>query len=32
MFLIQAVVDRKEGTYPLNKDKSREITLAKVNL
>lgn len=28
--LIQAVVDRKEGTYPYNKDKSREITLTKV--
>jgi formate-dependent nitrite reductase cytochrome c552 subunit len=28
--LIQAVVDRGEGTYPYNKDKSREITLTKV--
>jgi formate-dependent nitrite reductase cytochrome c552 subunit len=28
--LIQAIVDRGEGTYPYNKDKSREITVKKV--
>jgi formate-dependent nitrite reductase cytochrome c552 subunit len=28
--LIQAVVDRGEGTYPYNKDKSREITMKKI--
>ncbi len=28
--LIQAVTDRGEGTYPYNKDKSREITMKKI--
>jgi formate-dependent nitrite reductase cytochrome c552 subunit len=28
--LIQAVVDRKEGTYPYDKEKSKEITMTKV--
>ncbi len=28
--LIQAVVDRGEGTYPYHKDKSREITMKKI--
>ena len=28
--LIQAIVDRGEGTYPYNKDKSREITVKKI--